>query len=91
MMTATKDNLSRGIVTLHKVDTLSSGIGMPSKKGKTYASKQMFVMYEHFWRRSLPTHRFVCLSACLPVCLPACLSLLSSGEVSRVAIGFKAV
>ena len=49
MMTATKDNLSRGIVTLHKVDTLSSGIGMPSKKGKTYASKQMFVMYEHFY------------------------------------------
>ena len=36
-------------VTLHKVNTYISGLGMPSKNGKTYASKQMFVMYEDFY------------------------------------------
>ena len=42
MMTATKEDLSICKVTLHKVNTHISGIGMPSKKRKTYASKQTF-------------------------------------------------
>ena len=49
MMTATKEDLSMCKVTLHKVNTHISGIGMPSKKEKTYASKQTFfinVLYD---------------------------------------------
>ena len=48
MMTATKEDLSMCKVALHKVNTHINGIGMPSKKGITYASKRMFVMYENF-------------------------------------------
>ena len=47
------------------------GSGKKSERKKVRIAKKVELFSSNFWRRSLPTHRFACLSVCLSACLSA--------------------